>query len=66
MPIWVFHGTEDQSIPFSESEAMVNKLKQMKYPVKFTIYEGVGHNSWEQAYTTDELYTWFMKQCKSD
>ena len=66
MPIWVFHGTEDQSIPFSESEAMVDKLKQMNYPVRFTIYEGVGHNSWEQAYTTDELYTWFMKHSKNN
>ena len=64
MPIWVFHGTEDQSIPFSESETMVAKLKKMGYPVKFTIYEGVGHNSWEQAYTTEELYTWLDKQRK--
>jgi predicted peptidase len=64
MPIWVFHGTEDQSIPFSESEAMVAKLKQMNYPVRFTVYEGVGHNSWEEAYTTEALYTWFMEQRK--
>jgi predicted peptidase len=62
MPIWVFHGTEDQSIPISESEEMVKKLKDMGHDVKFTKYEGVGHNSWEQAYTTDELYEWFSKQ----
>ena len=64
MPIWVFHGTEDKSIPFSESETMVNKLKEMGCPVKFTIYEGVGHNSWEQAYTTEELYSWLANQRK--
>lgn len=64
MPIWVFHGTEDKSIPFSESEAMVAKLKEMGYPVRFTVYEGVGHNSWEQAYTTEELYTWLTGQRK--
>jgi len=32
--------------------------------VKFTIYEGVGHNSWEQAYTTEELYSWLASQRK--
>lgn len=62
MPIWVFHGTEDNSIPISESEEMVKKLKNMGYDIQFTKYEGVGHNSWERAYTTDELYEWFIEQ----
>ncbi len=62
MPIWVFHGTEDKSIPISESEEMVRKLKAIGQNVKFTKYEGVGHNSWERAYTTEELYDWFVKQ----
>jgi predicted peptidase len=62
MPIWVFHGTEDKSIPISESENMVNKLEEMGYDVRFTKYDGVGHNSWVQAYNTEELYNWFMEQ----
>jgi len=62
MPIWVFHGEEDKSIPISESETMVDKLKQMGYDVKFTRYPGIGHNSWTKAYSTDELYDWFMEQ----
>ncbi|MGB5698672.1 prolyl oligopeptidase family serine peptidase [Muriicola sp.] len=62
MPIWVFHGTEDQSIPFSESEAMVNELKRIGHNVTFTVYEGVGHDSWVQAYQTEALYEWFMEQ----
>ncbi|MRH99126.1 prolyl oligopeptidase family serine peptidase [Kriegella sp. EG-1] len=62
MPIWVFHGTDDKSIPFSESEDMVKKLKAIGHNIKFTAYEGVGHNSWEKAYTTNELYEWFVKQ----
>jgi len=62
MPIWVFHGTEDKSISFSESEEMVKKLKSLGHDVKFTSYEGVGHNSWEKAYATEELYEWFVEQ----
>jgi predicted peptidase len=62
LPIWVFHGTEDRSIPFSESEKMVAALKEMGYDVTFTIYEGVGHNSWEQAYATEALYEWMVQQ----
>lgn len=62
MPIWVFHGEEDKSIPISESETMVKRLKGMGYDVQFTRYPGVGHDSWVKAYATEELYEWLEKQ----
>ncbi|MDC6366904.1 MULTISPECIES: prolyl oligopeptidase family serine peptidase [Flavobacteriaceae] len=62
MPIWVFHGDQDDVIDVKESDQMVAKLKQMGYQVNYTRYSGVGHNSWERAYTTDSLYTWFAQQ----
>lgn len=62
MPIWVFHGELDKSIPISESETMVAKLLQMGYDVKFTKYSNIGHASWVKAYDTEELYDWFMEQ----
>lgn len=62
MPIWVFHGEDDKSIPISESETIVNKLKEMGYDVQFTKYAGVGHNSWVRAYKTEALYEWFVEQ----
>ena len=62
MPIWVFHGIEDKSIPISESDEMVKKLLEMGYDVSFTRYKGVGHDSWIQAYDTETLYDWFVKQ----
>lgn len=64
MPIWVFHGDQDKSIPVSESDLMVTKLKEMGYDIRYTRYPGVGHNSWIQAYETEELYEWFMEQSK--
>jgi len=62
MPIWVFHGDEDEVIPVSESDNMVKKLKEMGYSVKYTRYQGIGHNSWEKAYTMNELYIWLSEQ----
>ena len=64
MPIWVFHGTEDPVIPFSESEEMVAKLQAMGQNIRLTAYEGVGHNAWEKAYLEEELYAWFMEQSR--
>ncbi|MFS4469315.1 dienelactone hydrolase family protein [Maribacter sp. 2210JD10-5] len=62
MPIWVFHGEQDESIPFSESETMVEKLEAMGYDVRFTRYPQTGHNSWTKAYKTDGLFDWFNEQ----
>jgi predicted peptidase len=62
MPIWVFHGENDESIPIEESETMVSKLKEMGHDIQFTRYPNTGHNAWGKAYATDELYEWFMRQ----
>lgn len=64
--IWVFHGEKDESIPVSESVDMVNRLKEMGYNVRFTKYPDVGHDAWIQAYNTEELYEWLMRQSRKD
>ena len=64
LSIWVFHGTEDPVIPYSESEAMVRKLRELGYDVRLTAYEGVGHNSWERAYKEEGLYEWFLEHSR--
>jgi hypothetical protein len=43
---------------------MIEALKQAGAEPKYTEYPGVGHNSWDQAYGTDELYAWLLKQKK--
>jgi len=62
MPIWVFHGEEDEIIHVEESDKMVEKLREMGRDVRYTRYKGVGHNAWGRAYTTDSLYTWLAAQ----
>ena len=62
MPIWVFHGEDDEVIPVEESESMVNKLNEFGYDFRFTKYENVGHEAWSKAYATDELNEWLLEQ----
>ena len=62
MAIWVFHGVEDEVIPVQESDTMVRKLKEMGYNVTYTRYDGVGHDSWIQAYQTPDLFDWLAAQ----
>ncbi len=43
-PLYIFHGTEDDLIPYSQSEMIVKKLEDTSVDYKFYSLEGCGHN----------------------
>jgi len=61
LPFWVFHGDQDQTVPPFMSLQMVEALKAVGAPVRFTLYPGVGHDAWTQTYANPELYQWFLQ-----
>ena len=64
LPVWTFHGEDDDNIPISHTEKIVDALRELGSPVRFTRYPGVGHNSWIPAYEDPELYTWLLAQSR--
>jgi predicted peptidase len=62
IPTWIFHGGADQVVPPAESVAMEAALKAAGGDVRYTEFEGVGHNSWDQAYAKEELAEWLFAQ----
>lgn len=64
IPTWVFHGDADMAVKVDLSRNMVEALKKAGGSPKYDEYKGVGHNSWDKAYGTDELYEWLLKQSK--
>jgi len=62
LPIWVFHGAKDATVPPERSESMVKALKAAGGNVKFTVYPDAGHDSWTAAYNDPELYRWLFAQ----
>jgi len=65
IPIWVFHGAKDKTVPLKESEEMVNAIRNRGGNVKFTIYPDAGHDSWTETYNNQKLYDWFLEHRKS-
>jgi len=66
LPIWVFHGGKDQTVPAKRSEEMVEALKAINAPkVKFTIYPDAGHDSWTETYNNPEAWKWLLQQTKA-
>jgi predicted peptidase len=62
LPIWTFHGSEDDVAPVENTREMVGNLRALGSPVKYTEYPGVGHDSWSPAYAEPELFPWLFAQ----
>lgn len=64
LPIWMFHGDADEAVPFTKSQDMAKFLDAAGADYKFTVYPGVGHNSWDSAYQNEKLADWLLSFSK--
>lgn len=62
VPVWAFHGEEDEVVPADASRALIDTLEACGGNVRLTLYPGVGHNSWDRAYADPRLYAWLLAQ----
>lgn len=64
IPAWVFHGDQDDIVPIQRSAEMVEVIKKHGGDIHFSVYEGVGHDSWTETYRNPKLYEWFLQHSK--
>jgi predicted peptidase len=63
IPIWVFHGAQDDIVLPQKAELMVNALQQCGVEVRYTLYPDADHRaSFKRAYDDPELYAWLFEQ----
>jgi predicted peptidase len=62
LPIWNFCGDKDQPATVQANRDMQSALQQASADARYTEYPEVGHNCWDLAYGTDELYAWLLEQ----
>ena len=63
-PVWAFHGESDPVVPVKRTVEMVEAVNAKGGSALMTIYPGVGHDSWVNAYNEAELYKWFLSHTK--
>ncbi len=64
LPIWTFHGDHDKAVDVERSREMERWINAAGGNCKLTIYPGVGHNSWDNAYRNENLGDWFLQHKK--
>jgi predicted peptidase len=62
LPIWVFHGAKDPTVPVARSREMVAAIKAAGGRIKYTEYPEAMHDCWTQTYDNAELYKWLLAQ----
>ena len=60
IPIMVYHGDCDETVPIHDSMEMVKSVNKRGGNAQIKVLYGVGHDAWEQAYAGDALYTWLL------
>lgn len=60
VPCWYFCGDKDNPNLVQNGRAMIEALKKAGGTPRYTEYPFVGHNSWDSAYVTPELYPWLL------
>jgi predicted peptidase len=64
VPLWVFHGGNDDVIAPTYSEKMVEAIRNEGGEVKFTLYPEANHNSWDSAFAETQLMSWLFSNSK--
>ena len=66
IPIRIYHGTNDPTVSFNNSQNMFNAIKAAGGE-KVSLYplQGVGHDAWNPAYRDRDLFSWMFAQNKS-
>ena len=64
--IWMFHGSEDPTVPCDSSQAMYDAFLAIgRTDVKFTKFEGAGHGIWAMTADTEGILDWLFSQKRS-
>jgi predicted peptidase len=62
VPVWIFHGADDEIVPVTESQRMQAAMKQIGAEVHYTEYPGIKHVSWDKAYDESKLFPWLFSK----
>ncbi|MBL7775800.1 MAG: dienelactone hydrolase family protein, partial [Saprospiraceae bacterium] len=62
IPIWILHGTRDETVPPERSRRLADALKKLDAPVRYTEFNTLGHAIWMQTYYNPEILNWLFAQ----
>jgi predicted peptidase len=65
VPLWVFQGDTDQSVPVDMVRNMMRQLKKAHANLRYTEYHKADHEVWNKAFSEPDLLPWLSAQKRS-
>ena len=62
VPIWFFHGDKDTIVKTDYALQLIAAIRKAGGDPKLTIYEGVGHNSWDFVPKEKGILDWLLSK----
>ena len=62
LPIWAFHGAQDDVIDVDQSRRMIDAVRLAGGHPHYTEYADEGHNCWDRAYGEEQTIRWMLAQ----
>lgn len=65
IPFWTFQGGRDTEPTPSRTESYVRAFREAGAEMRYTLYENLGHGTWNSAYGEPEFFSWMRSKSKT-
>lgn len=62
VPVWMFHGAEDDVVPPRDDQRLFAAFRANAGTARYTEYPDGNHNAWDDAYADPRLWSWLFRQ----
>ncbi len=66
VPLWVFQGDEDRTVPVTMVRDMMKQLKKLHANLRYTEYHKADHDIWTRVFAEPELVPWLASHRRGD
>lgn len=62
IPLWIFQGGLDENPTQSRTENYISAFRRAGATVRYTLYPGLGHGTWNKALDEPDFFSWLLAQ----
>lgn len=66
IPLWMFQGGKDVEPTPARTEGYIKKFREAGAEVRYSLYENLGHGTWNTAYGEPDFFSWMRSKSKNN
>ncbi|HEY0654259.1 MAG TPA: fibronectin type III domain-containing protein [Chryseosolibacter sp.] len=60
IPLWIFQGGVDKKPTPKQTAVYVDKFRKAGTIIRYTLYEQLGHGTWNKAFSEPDFFSWML------